>query len=131
MFILLLHHAFFCRGRASRSTGIPSLSNVPYGVVSLKMSVASSSDDAWSLAKTRMLNDVTLSDEERRMLETSTLHDVVGEVQSLDDQHANQSKSRRVMACLDPLLKTLEKYGPALNVFTQGEHCTGFCVSST
>ena len=84
------------------------------------MSSASPPEDAWSLAKARMLGDVTLSAEERKMLQTSTIKDVVDEVQSLDKEHAIQSKSRRVMAYLDPLLKTLERFGPALNVFTQG-----------
>jgi hypothetical protein len=76
---------------------------------------------AWAVAKAEILADVTLSTDERNMLRTSTISDVIGEISSLDKEHAIHSTSRKVMQTLDPVLKGLEKYGSALDVLAQAD----------
>lgn len=76
---------------------------------------------AWTLAKEEILKDPTLSDEERKILTTCTIDNVINEIKTLDHQHALHSTSRQVMKCLEPVLSGLQKYAPAMDVLAQGD----------
>ena len=76
---------------------------------------------AWALAKEDILRDLTLSDEERKILTTCTVDNVIDDIRALDRQHALKSTSRMVMKFLEPVLTILEKYGPAMDVLAQGD----------
>ena len=78
-------------------------------------------ESAWTLAKQEILSDPTLSDYERAILTTCTIDKVIGEIKTLDQEHADDSKSRKVMRFLEPVLSGLEKYGPAMDVLSQAD----------
>ena len=74
---------------------------------------------AWDKAKAEILNDPSLSPNEKRALELCTVEAVVQDIEDLDRKDAGHSIRRKVMDKINPLLGMLQKFGPALDVISQ------------
>ena len=77
---------------------------------------------AWAMARDNMLGDPTLDEKEKNwLLSTTSPEKVVEELKYLDSQDAQQSKFRRMMKAIDPLLQGLQRFAPAMDVFSNAD----------
>jgi len=78
-------------------------------------------NDAWTITKTNYLKDDDLSSEEKDMLNSCSLKDLIDEMKRMENRHAQDSKTRNIMSSLQPFAQTLRKIGPALDTFSNAD----------
>ena len=76
---------------------------------------------AWAAARDRVLLDPDLTKEEKAWLHSTSADKVVEELKNLDSQNAQESKSRKMMKAIDPFLDGLQRFGPAMDVFSNAD----------
>ena len=76
---------------------------------------------AWAAARDRVLLDPTLSKEEKAWLESMSVEKVINEIKELDSQYAQASNSRKIMKAINPLLEGLQRFAPAMDVFSNAD----------
>ena len=79
--------------------------------------------DAWTFSniKHHELSNPALTSEEREILKSSTAQDLITEAKLLDLAHDRQTNSRHYVAKLQTLLHGLDKFGSALDVFSNAD----------
>ncbi|KAI4128816.1 MAG: hypothetical protein LQ347_004029 [Umbilicaria vellea] len=84
-----------------------------------------SQQDAWAIAREQYLDAAGLTPaehaEQQRFLSSSSPDEVIKQLQSLETQHGENSRSRSSLARLQPLIDWLARFGSALDVFANAD----------
>lgn len=75
----------------------------------------------WEKATLAFISESVFSGEERKLLETSSLESLQGDIVKWDQVHLQRSKMRKLGNRLKPMISGLEVFGNALDVLSQVE----------
>ena len=79
------------------------------------------SEDAWTVARDRLLTDPDLTMDEQDSLRSCAVANIITELLSLEAQHAQGSKARFYLRRLRDFLGPLTRFGPALDVLANAD----------
>ena len=83
--------------------------------------------DAWTKAREALLHEADLTPEEVAWLQTTTKEDLLRDVQGKSDEYVDKSWPRKVLKAVEPFINGLERIGPALDTFANGDP-HGLCI---
>jgi hypothetical protein len=77
--------------------------------------------EAWTRVKAARLNDPDLSENQRIILGSSSISDVLDALKQLDNDHLENSRGRKYLQRLRPLISGLRLFEKALDVFANAD----------